>query len=94
MKREEDEIGNLKYRRWVEAMDTDERERRARDEDADLVDEGVGGVEGTVRGKWGGGEGKEEGWGDALVDGVFGNVDEEEGEHAVRDVSSCECWDR
>lgn len=36
----------------------------------------------------GGGEGEEEGGGHALVYGVFGYIDEEEGEHAVGVVVS------
>jgi len=55
----------------------------AGDEDAGLVDGVVGGVEGAVVGEGGGGEGEEEGGGHALVYGVFGYVDEEEGEHAA-----------
>lgn len=54
----------------------------AGDEDAGLVDGVVGWVEGAVVLEGGGGEGEEQGWGDALVDCVFGYVDEEEWEHA------------
>ena len=36
--------------------------------------------------EWSGFEGKEEGGGDALVDGVFGYVDEEEREHTADSV--------
>ena len=46
-----------------------------------MVEQVVGGVELAVAGKWGGGEGEQERGGDALVYGVFGDVDEEEGEH-------------
>jgi hypothetical protein len=49
----------------------------------DLVDGVVGAVERAVFVEGGGLEGKEERGGDALVDGVFGDVDEEEGKHAV-----------
>ena len=65
-------------------MYTDKRERRTRNRNTGLVDEGVSGVKGAVRGERRGGEREKEGWCDALVDCVFGNVDEEEGEHAVR----------
>ena len=60
-------------------MDPKERRRRAGDEDADLVEEGVGGVEVAI-----GGEGcltkrEEECRGDALVYGVFSDIDKKEG---------------
>ena len=64
-------------------MDAEERRRGAGDEDAELVDGGVGGVERAVACEGRVGEREEEGWRDALVDGVFGDVDEEEREHAV-----------
>ena len=64
-------------------MDAEEGRRGAGDEDAELVDGGVGGVERAVACEGGAWEWEEEGWCDALVDGVFGDVDEEEGEHAV-----------
>ena len=72
-------------------MDADEGCGGAGEEDADLVDGVVGAVEGAVLGEGGRGEGKQEGRRDALVDGVFGDVDEEEGEHAGGWVSSG--WD-
>lgn len=56
---------------------------RARDENTDLVDCVVGAVKGAVFVKGGGVEGKEQGGRNALVDGVLGDVDEEEGQHAV-----------
>lgn len=64
-------------------MDANEGVRRAGDEDPDLVDCVVGwvGVAVAVEGHFG--EREEECGGDALVDGVFANVDKEEGEHAV-----------
>lgn len=65
-------------------VDADEGGGGAGDEDADLVDGVVGGVEGAVFVEGGGGEWEEQRWGYALVDGVFGDVDEEEGEHAGR----------
>lgn len=65
--------------------EAEDGEGGARDEDAGLVDEAVGGVEGAVgvEGVGGGFEVEEEGGGYALVDGVFGDVDKEEGKHAV-----------
>ena len=69
-------------------MDAEERRRGTGNEDAKLVDGGVGGVERAVACEGRVGEREEEGWRDALVDGVFGDVDEEEGEHAVGVVIS------
>ena len=71
--------------------------RRARDEYAELVDCVVGWVEIAKVFEWGArGRGvcgwvraKEEGGGDALIDGVFGNVDEEEGEHVREEKGLC-----
>jgi hypothetical protein len=80
---EQDEIGDLEKGGDVEMVDSDEGCGGARDEDADLIDGLVGAVEGAVLGEGGRGEGEEEGGGDALIYGVFGDVDEEEGEHAV-----------
>ena len=62
-------------------MDPKEGGGAAGDEDPRLVDGVVGGVEGAVVREGGGGEGEEEGGGYALVDRVFGDVDQEEGEH-------------
>ena len=70
--------------RCVEGVDAEEGCGGAGEEDAELVDGVVGWVEGAVLGEGCLVEGKEEGRRDALVDGVFGDVDEEEGEHAVR----------
>ena len=65
-------------------MDPHEGRGGAGDEDAGLVDGAVDGVELPVLGEGGGAaQGEEEGGGYALVDGVFGYVDQEEGEHAV-----------
>ena len=63
-------------------MDAEEGSRGARDEDADLVEEAIGWVEGAVVVERGGGEGEEEVGDEGGVDGVFGDVDEEEGDHA------------
>lgn len=58
-------------------MEADERGRGSRDEDAHLVDCVVHwvsiavGFEGHVV------EGEEQGWSDALVDGVFSDIDEQ-----------------
>lgn len=51
-----------------------------------MVKEGVGGVEGAEGGEGGGREGEEEYGEETEVDGVFGEVDEEEGEHAMGGV--------
>lgn len=51
-----------------------------------MVEERVGWVEGARGGEGGGGEGEEEYGEEAEVDGVFGEVDEEEGEHAMGGV--------
>ena len=66
-------------------MDAEKGGRGAGDKYAGLVDGVVGGVEGAVVGEGGGVEGEEEGRRDSLVYGVFGDVDEEEGEHAGED---------
>ncbi|MCJ1388474.1 hypothetical protein MMC18_001321 [Xylographa bjoerkii] len=80
---EQEQIEALEEGGRVQAVDAHEGGRGAGEEDAGLVDELVGGVEGAVGGEGGGGEGEEERGGHALVDGVFGDVDEQEGEHAV-----------
>ena len=56
-------------------VDAQEGGRGAGDEDAGLVEEGVGWVEGAVVGEGGGGEGEEEDGVEAEVNGVFGYVD-------------------
>jgi len=48
----------------------------ARDKHAELVEEGVEGVEGAIGCEWSGLQREEESRGDALVDAVFGDVDE------------------
>lgn len=67
-------------------MDADEGGGTARDEDAELVEEVVEGVEFAVGAEGRvvrvlAGEGKEKRGGDALVDCVLSDVDEEEGKH-------------
>ena len=62
-------------------MDPDEGCGGARDENPDLVKEVVEGVKLAICGERRGCEREEERWGDALVDGVFGNIYQEEGKH-------------
>lgn len=81
MEGEECEIEDLEEGREVEVVDAEERGGGSRYEDAALVDGVVGRVECTVVSEWGGGEGEEESWCDALVDGVFGDVDQQQREH-------------
>lgn len=83
--REGDEVEDLQDRGRVERSHADEGEGGARDEDAELIDCTVGWVEGAKVLEGGGIEGEEESWGYALVDGVFGHVDEEEREHVWYD---------
>ena len=69
----------------VEGRETVEEVGRAGDKDAELVDCAVGWVKVAKLLEWRGGGGgvcrgvgaEEEGGGDALIDCVFGNVDEE-----------------
>ena len=70
-------------------MDTQEGRGGAGEEDADLVDGVVGWVEGAELGEGRVAEGEEQGGTDALVDGVFGDVDEEEGKHAGSVLVCC-----
>lgn len=71
-------------------MEPDKRRRGARDENSDLVQEIVEGVEVPVCREWdAGAEGIEEGWGDTLVDCVFGYINEEEGEHVWEEQRPC-----
>ena len=68
--------------------ETEDGEGGAGDEDAGLVDEAVGWIEGTV-GVEGGGGGfyvEEEGGSYTLIDGILGDVDEEEWKHAIGKV--------
>ncbi len=60
-------------------MDAKERRRGTRDEDAGLVDGVVGRVEGTIVSEGAFFQGEEKGRCNALVYGVFGDVDQEEG---------------
>ena len=56
-------------------MDSEKWRAGARDEDSDLVNGVVGWIERSIvfeRCFW---ERKQEGWRDALIDGVFGDVD-------------------
>jgi hypothetical protein len=78
---EEKEVYALQERGEIQVMEADEGGAGARDEDTELVEEGVEGVELAVGGKWRGREREEKGGRDALVYGVFCDVDEEEGEH-------------
>lgn len=83
------EVEALQDTGGVQGGDAQEEVGGAGDEHAGLVDCGVGGVEVAEVGEWGGGRGgagggggrEEERGGDGLVDGVFGDVDEQEGEH-------------
>lgn len=56
-------------------MDTKERGGGPRDEDSDLVDCIVGWIEGTVMFKGTLAEREQESGRNALVDGIFGNID-------------------
>ena len=61
----------------------------ARDKHAQLVEEGVEGVEGAIGCERSGLQREEESRGDALVDAVFGDVDEQEGEHVWEEEGAC-----
>lgn len=61
MERQENEVEDLQEGGEVEVMDADERGGGAGNEDAELVEESVGGVEGAVGGEWAVGQGEEEG---------------------------------
>ena len=65
-------------------VDAYERSRRPRYKDADLVNNGIGAVEGAVFGEGRVSERKEKSWSYALVDGVFGDVDKEKRQHTAR----------
>lgn len=73
-------------------VDAEERGRGPRNEDAGLVDEVVGRVEGAVMFEWGGGEGKEQHRVETEIDGVFGNIDEEKGEHTSGGMILVKLW--
>lgn len=88
MGKEEDEVADLEEGRRVQGVQTDEGDGRAGDENAELIEEHVEGVELAVAGEGRvirrvgrAGKGVEERGRDALVDGVFGDVHEEKGEH-------------
>ena len=68
-------------------MNAEEGSRRARDEDAGLVDGVVGWIEGTVVFEGAFFQGEQEGRCHPLIYGVFGYVDEKEGEHTTNVVS-------
>ena len=89
---EKEEVEYLQERRRVEAVDADEWGRGTGNEDACLIEEAIGGVEGAVPFEWGRGEGEEQHWVETEIDGVFGNVDEEEGEHATGGVMLVKIW--
>ena len=76
---EDHKIDALKKRGKIQGLDLDERKRGARDEDAELVDGVVGRVEGTVLFERSFVQGEEKSGRDALVDGILGHVDKEEG---------------
>lgn len=59
-------------------MDADKGCARAGNKDSQLVEEGVEGVEGTVGRERCVLEGEEESGSDALVDGIFGDINEQE----------------
>ncbi len=82
MQEEDKQVGALEEGGEVEVAEAEKGKGGAGEEDAELVEGGVGGVEGAVVREGGGGEGEEEEGVQGLVDGVFGGVDEEEGEHA------------
>jgi hypothetical protein len=63
--------------------DAEEWSRRARNEDTDLVDGIISWVEGTEFSEWGIGERKEESWSHTLIYGVFSDVYEKKGNHAI-----------
>lgn len=83
MHSQKQEIDDLQKGGQVQVMYANEGCGGAGDEDANLVDGVVGRVEGTVFREWRGCEWEEESWCNTLVDGVLGNVYEEEWEHAM-----------
>lgn len=72
---EEDEIQDLEEGGEVQVVDAEEGDGGAGDEDAELVEESVHGVELAVFGEGGVFDREEEGGSDALVYGVFCDVD-------------------
>lgn len=83
------EVSDLQEGRDVKTMDAEKGGRRARDEDACLIDGIVGGIERTPVLKRRLVEGEEEGRCNALVDRIFGNIHQEKGQHTV---STLGCW--
>ena len=81
LRSEQEKIEYLEEGRRVEVVDAEERGRGTRNEDADLVEEVVGRVEGAVMFERGRREGKEQHRVEAEIDGVFGDKDEEKGKH-------------
>ena len=61
-----------------------EGRRGTRDEDARLVDSVVGRIKGTVVFEWSFAQREEKSRRNALIYGVFGDVDQEEWQHTVR----------
>ena len=76
---EANKIEDLQDRRCVQRADADEGQRRAGDENTELVDCAVCWVEGSEVRERSGLEGEKECWRHSLVDGIFSHVDEEEG---------------
>jgi hypothetical protein len=73
-----------------EALDGEPGDGGAGDEDAELVESLVGDVEVAELGEGDLLKGEEERGGDSLVDGVFGPIDKEEGEHVGEEEGASE----
>lgn len=58
MEDEKKQIGNLQQGGNIEGVEAEEGGGRPRDEDAELVDEGVGWIEGAISIKWRGLDGE------------------------------------
>lgn len=85
VKSENGQIDNLEERREIEMMDSEERSRGAGEENADLIDGIVGWVKGPEVFEGAVLQGKEQGRGNTLIDGVLSNVYQEEWKHADDD---------
>lgn len=83
MEDEDAQVNHLEEGGQVEIVDADEGRGGARYENAGLVDGVVGWVEGTEVLEGCFFQGEEECWGNALIYRVFGDVDQEKGEHAT-----------